>query len=154
MDKSAMGKAELQVISTLEKLVDDEQLQDVYLVGGCVRDLILGRPTFDFDVSCPPDVLGRLLSGFRFELASATAHPLRFERDLQPLVIQEQPSQGVQVLSLKLTHVTDQEVAVKVDFRPLKNSSLEDDALSRDFTFNSIFYSLGKKQMVDPAGVR
>ena len=35
----------------------EQQGEEAWLVGGCVRDRLLGRPVHDYDlaVSCPPD---------------------------------------------------------------------------------------------------
>ena len=41
----------------------EQQGEEAWLVGGCVRDRLLGRPVHDYDlaVSCPPDRTAELL---------------------------------------------------------------------------------------------
>jgi poly(A) polymerase len=103
-----------------------------YLVGGCVRDLLLGGEPKDFDIatSASPEeckeVFGRRcrLIGRRFKLAHIRA--------------------GAQIFEVATFRgpPEDQEVVDDSGFVVRANSfgTAEQDAISRDFTMNGLFY--------------
>ena len=101
-----------------------------WLVGGAVRDAILGRPTFDLDVAVEGDVaaaarsLARTARGPVFELSDAFGSWRVMARN-----------RGWQV-----------------DLSPLRGGSLEADLALRDFTVNAIAEPLEGGARVDPHG--
>ncbi len=101
-----------------------------WLVGGAVRDAILGRPTFDLDIAVEGDVaavarsLARTARGPVFELSDAFGSWRVMARD-----------RGWQV-----------------DLSPLRGGSLEADLALRDFTVNAIAEPLEGGARVDPHG--
>jgi len=101
-----------------------------WLVGGAVRDAILGRPTFDLDVAVEGDVaaaarsLARTARGPVFELSDAFGSWRVMARN-----------RGWQV-----------------DLSPLRGGSLEADLALRDFTVNAIAEPLQGGARVDPHG--
>ena len=101
-----------------------------WLVGGAVRDAILGRPTFDLDVAVEGDVaaaarsLARTAGGPVFELSDAFGSWRVMARN-----------RGWQV-----------------DLSPLRGGSLEADLALRDFTVNAIAEPLEGGARVDPHG--
>lgn len=62
LDLSSLSKAAVQVVSTLQK-----HKFKAYLVGGCIRDLLLGKKPKDFDVStdATPEQVHRIFSNSR-----------------------------------------------------------------------------------------
>ncbi len=60
-----------EVLAVLARL--EEAGEEGWLVGGCVRDRLLGRPVHDYDiaVSCPPARTAALFSGHELVLAGA-----------------------------------------------------------------------------------
>lgn len=130
-----------------------EEDADVFLVGGCVRDKLLGKNTRDFDVSCPSHSLRSVMGAVQRALFRTRGDgPLEFLQELQPLFISEAPSSGVQVLSFKLRD-RDTLESFKLDFRPLAEDAVAADALTRDFRINAIYYSVRDDRLVDPFGV-
>lgn len=118
-----------------------------YLVGGCVRDLLLDRRPKDFDVgtSATPRQIKRLfrncrIIGRRFRLAHIyfqngkiiEVATFRARDDQDPSEVEP----------------TKQDLLIRDDniF-----GSPEEDALRRDFTINALFYDLGDETVLDHA---
>ncbi len=116
---------------------------DAYLVGGGVRDLLLGREPKDFDVvtNAHPeqvkDVFGRNchLIGRRFRLAH-----VRSGRDI------------VEVATFRAIpneYAVDQETGNGMLLRDNVYGTIEEDALRRDFTVNALYYNIADFSVVD-----
>lgn len=114
-----------------------------YLVGGGVRDLILGREPKDFDVStnATPNQIKKafrncFLIGRRFRLAH-----IRF---------------GNQVIETstfrRCPEPDDDGDGDLYVFRDNCYGSPEEDALRRDFTINALFYEIGRFSIIDHVG--
>ena len=101
-----------------------------WLVGGAVRDRLLGRPTTDFDVAVAADPrvvareLARLVSGPRFALSEGFG--------------------GWRVIS--------PERSWNIDLIPLTGEGIEADLAQRDLTINAIAQPLPAGELVDPFG--
>ena len=121
---------------------------DSYLVGGCVRDLLLGYEPKDFDVvtNARPEQIRRLfrnarLIGRRFRLAH-----VRFGREV------------IEVATYRALPPADEEEGPveKTDAgRILRDNiygTLEEDALRRDFTINALYYNSGDFTVTDFVG--
>jgi poly(A) polymerase len=115
-----------------------------YLVGGCVRDLLLGRAPKDFDVatSARPDDVRRLfrnsrIIGRRFRLVhvlfggNKVIETATFRRNPQP-----EDERGGDLL-IRQDNVFGE---------------AHEDAMRRDFTINGLFYDLEKKLVLDWVG--
>ena len=102
---------------------------DAYVVGGAVRDELLGRPIVDLDVACRDPR--------RAALAYAN------EAGGAPFALSERHGAWRVALPDGLT----------VDFTPLAGR-IEDDLRTRDFTINAIARPLGRPDYVDPLGGR
>ncbi|MDA1107963.1 MAG: polynucleotide adenylyltransferase PcnB [Proteobacteria bacterium] len=114
-----------------------------YLVGGCVRDLLLGREPKDFDVAtnASPDQVAHLfrncrLIGRRFRLAH-----VHFGRDI------------IEVATFRGAHAENEGEAHSENGRILRDNvygtTLEDDAWRRDFTVNALYYNIRDFSVVD-----
>ena len=112
-------------LDELSRLTDDG-----WLVGGAVRDRLLGRPTEDFDVAVAGDAqpLAR-------RLARAT-HAHAFEL-----------SEG-----FGAWRVTARDRTWQIDMLPLTGDTIEADLRQRDFTVNAIAEPLRGGDLVDPLG--
>lgn len=117
-----------------------------YLVGGCVRDLLLGREPKDFDVATdatPEQVKGLFRSchlvGRRFRLAH-----VRMGREI------------IEVATFRAGHAPEeQEGRLSTDGRILRDNvfgSIEEDAWRRDFTVNALYYNIRDFSVVDYVG--
>ena len=104
--------------------------KDAWIVGGAVRDLLLGRPVLDLDVAC------------RDPRAAAHRFAKRFGGAAFPL----SERHG----AWRVASAGSEET---VDFTPLPGG-IETDLATRDFTFNAIAIPVGSGDPVDPHGGR
>jgi len=129
-----------------------------YLVGGSVRDLLLGRRPKDFDIGTDahPYQVKRLfrncwIIGRRFRLAHVRFGPktievATFRRQLSAaeLAAPEDPGQGIVVDELgdvdRMLH------------RDNTFGTPEEDAFRRDFTVNALFYDIADFSIIDFTG--
>jgi poly(A) polymerase len=116
------------------------------LVGGSVRDLLLGREPKDFDVATDahPEQIRELfrnchLIGRRFRLAH-----VRFGREI------------VEVSTFRAPHhVTDEGDGTVVDGRIVRDNvygTLDEDVWRRDFTANALYYDIEDFSVIDYVG--
>ena len=107
----------------------------LYLVGGFVRDVLLGRPTHDVDlaVAGSPASVARTLAG----RVGGAVVPLDPERGIYRVVLRE-PLDGIPV----------------VDLTRLRGPTIEADLAARDFTINAIAVRLdgAASAFIDPTG--
>jgi poly(A) polymerase len=117
-----------------------------YLVGGSVRDLMMGRKPKDFDIgtNAKPNEIRRLFSnsriiGRRFRLVhvffhdGSTVEVSTFRRDPDPEDQRTEP--GELLITSDNTYGTPRQ-----------------DAFRRDFTVNALFYSVGDYSVIDHVG--
>lgn len=114
-----------------------------YLVGGCVRDLMLGHKPKDFDVvtnATPEQIKGLFrncrLIGRRFRLAHIV-----FGREI------------IEVATFRGHHNDDQSLAKQDEQGQLLRDNvfgtIEEDAERRDFTFNAMYYDVATFSVTD-----
>ena len=118
-----------------------------YLVGGGVRDLLLGKKPKDFDVATDahPDEIKALfrncrLIGRRFRLAH-----ILFGRDVIEVATFRGPHEGG----------TSPHAGKNEEGRIIRDNvygSLEEDAIRRDFTVNALYYNIRDDSIVDFTG--
>jgi poly(A) polymerase len=119
---------------------------DAYLVGGCVRDLLLGRVPKDFDIvtNAHPEQIARLfrncrLIGRRFRLAH-----IHFGRDI------------VEVATYRGRSDDKPPDALTDNGRILRDNvygeTLEEDAWRRDFTINALYWDPKDLSIIDYTG--
>jgi Poly A polymerase head domain len=105
--------------------------EEAWVVGGAVRDELLGRPVYDLDVSCRD--------------AERAARALRASAGDAVFPLNERFGAWRVVLDRSRT----------VDFSPLRGDSIEADLAERDFTANAIALPVaGGGAYVDPFGGR
>jgi tRNA nucleotidyltransferase/poly(A) polymerase len=102
--------------------------EDAWIVGGAVRDELLGRPVLDLDVAC---------------------------RDPRPAAHRFADRFGGAVFPLSERHgawrVVEDGSAETVDFTPI-GEGIDTDLATRDFTFNAIAEHVGTGDTYDPYG--
>ncbi len=114
-----------------------------FLVGGCVRDLLLGRRPKDFDVatSATPSEIKDLfrncrIIGRRFRLA----HIFFGQKVIETATFRANPR-------------GEDEASEEADDLLIKRDNVfgtaEEDAMRRDFTMNGLFYDLAEEQVID-----
>jgi len=116
-----------------------------YLVGGGVRDLLLGREPKDFDVATDarPEQVREVfrncrLIGRRFRLAH-----VHFGREIIEVATFRGPAQ---------VDDEDRRVENGMILRDNVYGTLEEDALRRDFTVNALYYNIADFSVVDYVG--
>jgi hypothetical protein len=109
----------------IRRAVGDEP---AWVVGGAVRDELLGRSIVDTDVACPaPELAARLYS----RLAGGAVFPLSERHGAWRVAFRN---------------------GTTVDFTPLYGQTIEADLATRDFTVNAMARALEGEALVDPLG--
>ena len=134
------GRIDRNVRQVLARL--DEAGYEGYLVGGCVRDLLLGRAPKDFDVatSARPEEVRALfprsrLIGRRFRLAHVRAGRDVFE-----------------VATFRASHEANAAGPGGMLLHDNVYGTREEDALRRDFTVNALYYDDRDGSVIDFTG--
>jgi poly(A) polymerase len=129
--------------------------QTAYLVGGCVRDLLLDRKPKDFDIgtSATPRQIKRLFSncriiGRRFRLAHIYFQNGKIievatfrAKDGAPDAEETQPAAAAAEDAAEDLLIRDDNIF----------GTPEEDALRRDFTINALFYDVNAETVIDHA---
>src|SRR5918993_2996218 len=131
-----------------------------YLVGGSVRDLLLGRRPKDFDIgtSAHPYQVKRLfrncwIIGRRFRLAhvkfgTKVIEVATFRRQI-PAGTEEEPAPAPPVPAPPSVAVDDLDLLIHHDNT---FGTPEEDAFRRDFTLNALFYDIETRSIIDYVG--
>ena len=147
----------LKVLYRLRKF--DHQ---AYLVGGGVRDLLLGRAPKDFDIgtSAHPNEVKRIfrncwIIGRRFRLAHVKFGPktievATFRRQVSPDELVAAEAEDERAAQAETAAGT------KARRRPIRRDNTfgtaEEDAFRRDFTINALFYDIATFSVIDYVG--
>ena len=113
--------------------------QPLYLIGGAVRDALMGKTSHDLDFGLPrseersadPMRVARRIA----DKIGAAYYPLDSERGAARLVI-----------------IHDDGTRDTLDFAAFRGDSLEEDLRGRDFTLNAIALDVHTQQLHDPLG--
>lgn len=135
ISRSAISKNALKVLYRLHN-----SGFNAYLVGGCIRDLLLGLQPKDFDIAtnASPEEIKQLFSncrliGRRFRLAH-----VHFGREI------------IEVATFRAPHTAS---TVQNSHGMIMHDnvygSIEEDVLRRDFTINSLYYNIANFSVVD-----
>jgi poly(A) polymerase len=136
-----------------------------YLVGGSVRDLLLGRRPKDFDIgtSAHPYQVKRLfrncwIIGRRFRLAHVRFGPkaievatFRRQVSAQELAAADEQSEGIPLGDEGAGPESDEQ-RDRLLHRDNTFGTPEEDAFRRDFTINALFYDIGTFSIIDYTG--
>jgi tRNA nucleotidyltransferase/poly(A) polymerase len=124
----------------LDKVRDALPDQEIYLVGGAVRDMYLNRLSRDFDFAVPSGGIS---------LARRVARAL----DANFMILDEQRDTG------RVIVMEGNDTRTYLDFATYRGGdthssgsgqALEDDLRARDFTINAIAYDLRTNSIIDP----
>ncbi len=123
------------ILDILRQLLAERSVEG-YLVGGYVRDRLLGRDTRDLDLA---------VGGKAIELARQTANRLG-----GAFVLLDEERQTARVV------LRDRHERYYVDFASLRGDNVQTDLAGRDFTINAIAINLQDRrprpQLIDPHG--
>ncbi|MBL8091768.1 MAG: HD domain-containing protein [Anaerolineales bacterium] len=112
--------------------------QEIYLVGGAVRDLFLSRLSSDFDFALPSGGISlarKIANAFKADFV-----PLDDERDTGRVIIHENESR----IFLDFATYRGKDPSTS------SGQALEEDLRARDFTINAIAYNLQDDTLIDP----
>ena len=124
-----------------------EPYDGVYLVGGTVRDILLGEPNFDVDVAVEGDAIELARS-----LADALEGRVRAHRKFGTAVVLYSEDERVDVVTAR-TEFYDAPAALP----SVEHATIREDLFRRDFTINAMAVSLKGEdfgRLVDPFGGR
>ena len=116
-----------------------------YLVGGCIRDLMLGMTPKDFDIAtnARPEEVRDLFRNSRIIGRRFRIVHVRFGREV------------IEVTTFRGPHAAEYDGNHSISGMTLKDNvygSFEEDAFRRDFTVNAIYYDPKEKRIIDLAG--
>jgi poly(A) polymerase len=153
------SQIDADALKVLYRLHQNEYV--AYLVGGSVRDLLLGRRPKDFDIgtSAHPYQVKRLfrncwIIGRRFRLAhvrfgTKTIEVATFRR----LVSAEELAAAEAAADEARTEAADEaDSRDRLVHRDNTFGTPEEDAFRRDFTINALFYDIGTFSIIDYTG--
>ncbi len=115
----------------IDKVRDLLPNQEIYLVGGAVRDLLLNRISHDLDFALPAN--GISLARRVANALKADFMVLDDERDTGRVIVTE--SDGTRTF---------------LDFAVYRGKDLDADLRARDFTINAIAFDLRSQTLIDP----
>jgi tRNA nucleotidyltransferase/poly(A) polymerase len=115
----------------IDKVRDALPGQEIYLVGGAVRDILLKRLSPDFDFAVPAK--GISLARRAANALEADFMVLDDERDTGRVIVTE--PNGIRTF---------------LDFATYRGSTLDEDLHARDFTMNAIAFNLQDQTLIDP----
>ncbi|MFT6825169.1 MAG: poly(A) polymerase, partial [Pseudohongiellaceae bacterium] len=127
-----------------------------FLVGGGVRDLLLGKSPKDFDIAtdASPEQLKSLFRNARIIGRRFKIIHLRFGREI------------IEVTTFRAPHDSENKIDDNVPRRRIQNQesahstagmilrdnvygNIDEDALRRDFTINALYYTIDKFRILD-----
>lgn len=117
----------------------------VYLVGGCVRDALLGLPIKDIDL-----VVEMKNGGLLFAAYMAMKHQC-YVQNTNPVVFENYGTAKFQLF--KNDEFKDIEIeCVQTKKRSINDDvgTLKEDAFRRDLTINAIYYNISDGKLYDP----
>ena len=139
IEESAISTNASKVISRLQ----DHGFQ-AYLVGGCIRDLLLCKTPKDFDIATDahPEEVRELFRNSRIIGKRFRIVHVRFGREI------------IEVTTFRGPHVDEYDENHSDSGMTLNDNiygTFEEDVFRRDFTMNAIYYEPQKKEIIDLA---
>ena len=124
-----------------------ERADGVYLVGGTIRDLLLGEKSFDVDIAVEGDAIA-----FAYALAGALGGRATPHQRFGTAIVSYGDDERIDVVTTR-TEFYDAPGALPM----VERAGLREDLFRRDFTINAMAASLGTVdfgRLVDPYGGR
>jgi tRNA nucleotidyltransferase (CCA-adding enzyme) len=148
VEPGASLAGELSSLTELAKVFEavaaaSEPYDGVYLVGGTVRDILLGEPNFDVDIAVEGDAIGLARS-----VADALDGRVRAHSKFGTAVVVYGDDQRIDVVTAR-TEFYDAPAALP----SVEHATIREDLFRRDFTINAMAVSLKGEdfgRLVDP----
>lgn len=156
MNKIDLDPVEELIINYLNKFAEEHNdiCTEIYITGGWVRDKLLGYPTKDMDICVAEEfvkpLVRRIISEFA-QVKNRQEYDIKRCVEKQTFKIDQDPISGYEVHVLNL-YDTNEEIT-SVDIRKLKDDNVDSDIYTRDFTINSMYYSLKEMKVIDQKNV-
>jgi len=135
-DKKLLDQDALKILKKL-----NNSGHEAYLVGGCIRDILLGHKPKDFDIatSATPEQIHKLFKrsriiGRRFKLVHIMFSARKF----------------IEVATFRAGKVQTSNDGLVL--RDNYYGTLKDDVFRRDFTVNGLYYDIKKSEVIDYVG--
>ena len=138
-----------KIINAISKSIKGTEYENkVFVVGGFVRDLIMGKDPKDIDLLIDGDINAG--DGITFAEWFCKKENI-FKKDSNPLVYGLYGTAMFQFMGEKIECVAPRSEKYQNDSRnPVVSScTLEDDCFRRDFTVNSLFINISNNELVD-----
>jgi poly(A) polymerase len=150
MNKQLIEQLPQNLVSLANHLLADLKEGEVYLVGGAVRDLILKRPTKDYDLVAR-GINIKTLEHWLAEHGKVNLVGKTFG------VFKWQPAGWAgEIIDIALPRTEHVQIGTGQyrDFEIQSNSTLpiEEDLIRRDFTINALALNLATGKLIDPSG--
>ena len=136
-DKKLLDSDALKIVKKINK-----SGYEAYLVGGCIRDLLLGYKPKDFDIAtnATPEQIQNLFKrsriiGRRFKLVHIMFSARKF----------------IEVATFRSSKI-NQTSSKGMVLRDNYYGSLEDDVFRRDFTINGLYFDIKSSEVIDYVG--
>jgi len=135
-DKKLLDQDALKILKKLNK-----SGHETYLVGGCIRDILLGHKPKDFDIAtrATPEQIHKLFKrsriiGRRFKLVHIMFSARKF----------------IEVATFRAgkIHTSNDGLVLRDNYY----GTLEDDVFRRDFTVNGLYYDIKQSEVIDYVG--
>jgi len=123
-----------KLLKSIQKIADREKIS-VFIVGGFVRDLLLGQPSFDMDLVVEANAID-----FAYKLSSALPSSVKSYPRFKTAKLLLDDGLVIDIATAR-TEFYEYPAALPV----VESSSLRDDLKRRDFTINTLALSLNKK---------
>ena len=119
---------------------------DLYIVGGAVRDFIIGHKPHDYDLvtNAQPRTIEHILSDYRLGLHGRHFAVIRVFTDETP--------EGVEIASYRKDIAKGRDNKFDPDNPKVeygRHITIRDDVLRRDLTCNALYYDINKEKVVD-----
>src|SRR3989344_3848014 len=127
---------------------------EAFIVGGCVRDLLMGAKPQDWDVttSARPEEIQKLFpdSFYENKFGTVGVHPVKYRKAVTPGGLFDGVKTGSEDPELQVVEITTYRIESKYTDkrhpdRIIFADKLEDDLKRRDFTVNSLAMDIGGK---------
>jgi tRNA nucleotidyltransferase/poly(A) polymerase len=115
---------------------------DIYFVGGCVRDSVLGSEPHDYDLvtNAKPEDLHKVFSSFSNVSSNSECFGVTI-----PLIKKDDVTEEVEIATFRKDTSKGRHPTVSLD------ATIEEDAGRRDFTINALYEDIDGK-VFDPTG--
>ena len=138
-----------KIIKAISKSIKGTEYENkVFVVGGFVRDLIMGKDPKDIDLLIDGDINAG--AGITFAEWFCKKENI-FKKDSNPLVYGLYGTAMFQFMGEKIECVAPRSEKYQNDSRnpAVSSCTLEDDCFRRDFTINSLFINISNNELVD-----